>query len=102
MPNDTLSIDQNGNATPLFIPGGTFEIVDGTSASAASAVISATNMAIVQLYATADCNIHVAASPTATTSTQAIPGKQLIYYKIRPGMKIAVLGAKLHVTTHNG
>jgi hypothetical protein len=102
MPNDTLTTDQNGNMLPLFVLGNSPEIVNGTAASAASAVIDATNFAIVQLYASADCNIHVAAAPTATTSTMAIPGKQLLYFRILPGDKIAVLGAILQITKHNG
>jgi len=32
----------------------------------------------------------------------AIPGGQILYYVIRPGHKIAVLGAKLQITVHNG
>jgi len=77
-------------------------IVDGSLASASSGVISTTDFTIVQLFASNDCNIQVSENPTATASTMAIPGGQILYYVIRPGHKIAVLGAKLQITVHNG
>ena len=99
---NTLVKDPNAQSIPLFVLGNDPEIVDGTSASAASAVIDADDFTLVQLYASADCNIKVAAAPTATTSTMALPGSQILHYIVRPGDKIAVLGASLQITKHNG
>ena len=98
----TLIKDQNAQSLPLFVLGNDPIIVDGSLASASSGVISTTDFTIVQLYATNDCNIKVAENPTATASSMAIPGGQILYYVIRPGQKIAVLGAKLQITVHNG
>ena len=98
----TLIKDQNAQSLPLFVLGNDPLIVDGSLASASSDVISDTDFTIVQLYASNDCNIQVSENPTATASTMAIPGGQILYYVIRPGHKIAVLGAKLQITVHNG
>lgn len=101
MYNATLINDPNTNPLPLFALGNDPEVVNGTVSSAATAaVIDATNWAIVQLYASANCNIKVAASPTATATTMAIPGGQLLYFLVPPACKIAVLGATLQVTKH--
>jgi hypothetical protein len=98
----TLIKDQNAQSLPLFVLGNDPIIVDGSTASASSGVISTTDFTIVQLYASNDCTIKVSENPTATASSMAIPGGQILYYVVRPGHKIAVLGAKLQITVHNG
>lgn len=98
----TLIKDQNAQSLPLFVLGNDPIIVDGTLASAVSDVISDTDFTIVQLYATNDCTIKASENPTATETSMAIPGGQILYYVVRPGHKIAVLGAKLQITVHNG
>lgn len=98
----TLIKDQNAESLPLFVLGNDPIVVDGSLASASSGVISTTDFTIVQLYASNDCTIKVSENPTATASSMAIPGGQILYYVVRPGHEIAVLGAILQITVHNG
>ena len=79
----TLIKDQNAQSLPLFVLGNDPIIVDGSTASASSGVISTTDFTIVQLYASNDCTIKVSENPTATASSMAIPGR-ILYYVVRP------------------
>ena len=99
-----LHIDPNGNPMPVFSPGtkttnATIK-VDGTSASAQSAVISATQRTVVRLWADADCHIAIDADPTAVNTDIPLSSGAMENMTIEPGCKIAVLGANLYITKH--
>lgn len=99
-----LHLDANGNPVPIFSPGDSTTnatlVVNGSSASSKSAVISDTEITTVQIVADDDCHLAFGADPTATTSTYFLPGNQIIELAIKPGHKISVLGAKAWITRH--
>lgn len=89
--------DINGETVQMCALGDTIW-VDGTSASAQSAVLHATNWTPVQLACTANLNIAMGTNPTATTSSILLPAGSIINIAIQPGHKIACLGGKLNIT----
>lgn len=100
MADNTLPKDKNNEIKPLFILGNnTVQNVDGTSASAASAVIDADNYQTVMITASLDCHIITGTDPTATTSHIRLWANERIFFEITPGHKIAVLGAIANITT---
>ena len=99
-----LHLDENGTPMPVFSPGtktanATLK-VDGSSASAASAVIHATERMTVRLWASADCHIAIDATPTAVNTDIPLTANVPEHMTIEPGCKIAVLGAVLYITKH--
>ena len=81
---------------------GTHQVLTSGTSSTASAAF-ADGSEYIRVVSTIACHITIAASPTATTSTQLLPASEIEIIKISAGEKIAVLrGAstdgKLHVT----
>jgi len=96
-----LLLDENGNAMPVICVGSqTSIVVDGSLASAASAVISATEDTVVRLWASADCTILFGTTPTALTTSMPMTAKLPEYFVVKAGHKIAVLGATLNIVKH--
>lgn len=99
-----LKLDHNGNPMPVFNPG-TIDpiIVDGTNASTAtSTVISAIDNVVVRLWAADDCYIKIAGTPIATDECIPLSGGAPEHMIVERGNKIAVLGAKLYISIHQG
>lgn len=100
MADNSLVKDDNTNPLPLFILNDNVtQVIDGTAASAASAVIDANNFQTVRITAGADCHIVSGVTPTATTSKMRMWGGSTEYFVVAPGHKIAVLGAIINITT---
>jgi len=81
---------------------GTHQVLTSAASSSASSAF-ADGSEYIRVVSTIGCHIAIAASPTATTSTQLLPADEIEIIKISAGEKIAVLrGAstdgKLHVT----
>lgn len=97
-----LKLDPNGHPMPVFNPGAnqTTIILDGSSASAASAVLSATKNLNVLITVDGDCTIKIAPTPTATANDFPLWEGSMLDLVIPAGCKIAVLGAKLYMLVH--
>ncbi len=96
-----LLLDANGNAMPVICVGDqTSIVVDGSVASAASAVISATEDTVVRLWPSADCTILFGTDPTALTTSMPMTAKLPEYFVVKAGHKIAVKGAILNIVKH--
>jgi len=99
-----LTLDPNGNPTPCLRASQTATTikVDGTAASAQSAVISATAMSIVRIAADSDCYILTGANPTALNNgtCQKLYAKTYTDLLIDPSCKIAVIGGIIYITPH--
>ena len=94
-----LPRDANASTIPVFKVGGTeLTAVDGSSASAQSAVIDATNECVVRVTVSADCYLAFGADPTATSANMRMWSKTTEYFVIPAGYKIACLGAVLRIT----
>ena len=81
---------------------GTHQVLTSASSSSASSAF-ADGSEYIRVVSTITCHIAIAASPTATTSTQFLPANEIEIIKISAGEKIAVLRSggsdgKLHVT----
>ena len=61
----------------------------GSSAATSNAV--ATSTRLVRIVATEDVHIAFATAPTATTSNPFLPAKQVEYFKITGGDKVAAI-----------
>ena len=70
------------------------QIVDGTSASAASAVFSTTDVTVVRLKNLGSGRMYyiVGTTPVATSAERSLEGGETEVINIRPNKKIAVLG----------
>jgi hypothetical protein len=97
---EKMKLDGNGNPLPIFSPG-TVIIVDGTSASAASAALSTTDDVTVRVTVNADAYLAFGTAPTATTSGMRIWAKSTENLLIKKGYKIAVLGGILGICIHD-
>lgn len=73
------------------------EVVDGTSASAQSAAISADFIRIANGSAGA-VQIAFGANPTATTSSMYLPAGCSELFRITSGQKVAALGGKISIS----
>ena len=97
-----LTLDPNGNPIPIIRASQTANTikVDGTSASAQSAVIHATNLSIVRIAADSDCYILTGANPTALNNgtCQKLYAKTYTDLVIDPACKIAVIGGIIYIT----
>ena len=69
--------------------GTVLKLTSGSSSSARSAFTDGTEY--VRVVSTIACHIHVAVSPTATTSTTLLPANEVETIKVSAGEKIAVL-----------
>ena len=98
MTKPTQLFDRNASPIAALRPASD-ESVDGTSASASSAVINATSESIVRIASSSDINIAFGATPTATTSTMLLPAGVVEYYRVLPSEKVAVLGGIAIITT---
>ena len=92
---------RNDARVPYPKNGGTQTITfSGTSAAMTNAVSD--QIRRVSLYADADCYIHFAQTPTATTADFFLPGSIQIMLAIHPGQKIAAIqstaGGTLYVS----
>ena len=81
---------------------GTHQVLTSAASSSASSAF-ADGSEYIRVVSTITCHITIAASPTATTSTQFLPANEIEIIKISAGEKIAVLriggdDGKLHVT----
>ena len=68
----------------------TLQKVDTSGTSAASSAFG-TNIEYIRVVGTIACHIHIAVSPTATTSTTYLPAGEVETIKVSAGEKIAVL-----------
>ena len=76
----------------------TTQKVTSSGTSAASAAFG-NNIEYVRIVADDDCHIEFGTGPTATTSTIFVPSKDIEYFKVSGGEKIAVIGTvNLYVT----
>ena len=96
----TLRLDPNGNPIPTFMLGGATVSADGTSASAATAVINADDDQLVSITVSADCYITTGATPTATNAHMRMWANERINAIVPKGHKVACLGAIVTVTLH--
>ena len=88
----TLARDtRNEELIQAAAPTGTTQKIttSGTSAATSSAV--ATTPRVVRIVATEDCHIAFATSPTATANGPFLPAKQVEYFKITGGHKVAAI-----------
>ena len=69
---------------------GTGHMLNSVSSSSASSAFS-DNIEYIWVVCTIACHIHIAASPTATTSTTYLPAGDVETIKVSAGEKIAVL-----------
>lgn len=69
--------------------GTVLKLTSGSTSSASSAFTAGTEY--IRVVSTIACHIHVAGSPTATTSTSLLPANEVETIKVSPGEKIAVL-----------
>lgn len=97
-----LMLDPNRNPMPVFNPGDnqTTIVLDGSSASVASSVLSTTENLNVLITVDGDCNIKVGVDPTATANDFPLWEGSMLDLIIPAGCKIAVLGAKLYMLVH--
>tara|TARA_B100001093_G_C26831087_1_gene1016162 strand:- start:339 stop:653 length:315 start_codon:yes stop_codon:yes gene_type:complete len=72
-------------------PTGTTQTITTSGSSAATSSGVATSTRVVRIVATEDCHITFATSPTATTSLPFLPAKQVEYFKITGGHKVAAI-----------
>lgn len=84
----TLPIDGNRNAVPALRPG-TTERVATSTASAASAAVTASS--IVRVISSTDVFLAVGTNPTATTSSMLLPANTPEYIKLNTGDRIAAI-----------
>jgi len=87
----------NGQDIPALAPSSNVEL-DGTSASAASAVFDASNDTIVRVSAVDDVRVALGTAPTALATSMAMAAGTVEYFRILAGHKVAVLGGKATVT----
>ena len=69
--------------------GTVLKLTSGSSSSASSAFTAGTEY--IRVVGTIACHIHVAGSPTATTSTSLLPANEVEIIKVSPCEQIAVL-----------
>jgi len=69
--------------------GTVHKLTSGSSSSASSAFSA--NISYIRVVGTIACHIHIAVSPTATTSTTYLPAGEVETIKVSTGEKIAVL-----------
>lgn len=93
-----LRLDPNGNPIPAITLGGTTLTADGTSASAATAVVNATDDQLVWITVSADCYVTTGPTPTATSSHVRMWANERVACIVRKGDKVACLGAVVWVT----
>lgn len=92
-----MTIDLNGIAIPVMAQG-VNEEVDGTSASAASAVLDANEETVARIAAVGAIRVLVGATPTALATSMAMAAGTVEYFRIPANHKIAVLGGKATIT----
>jgi hypothetical protein len=92
----TLQVDRNGNVMLMGKPGAN-QILDGSSAAAASTAISATENSVVRLASADTIYFAIGADPTATDDDIILPGGE-IYIPLAPGEKVSVLGGIASLT----
>ena len=96
-----LLLDANGNAMPVICVGSqTSIVVDGSVASAASPVISATEDTVVRIWPSADLRIQFGTDPTALTTSMPMTAKLPEYFVVKAGHKIAALGGIINIVKH--
>lgn len=96
-----LLLDDNGTAMPVICVGSqTPIVVDGSVASAASAVISATEDTVVRIWPSADLRILFGTAPTALTTSIPMTAKLPEYFVVKAGHKIAALGGVINIVKH--
>lgn len=89
--------DRNGTPIPALSIGSNTEL-DGTSASAASAVFDANADTIVRICAVGDIRVAVGTAPAASTTSMSMAAGTVEYVRVLAGDKIAVLGGKATLT----
>ena len=98
MTKPTQLTDRNAHPVSALRPA-LDESVDGSSASASSAVINATSESIVRVASSSDINLAFGATPTASASTLLLPAGVVEYFRVKPNEKVAVLGGIAIITT---
>lgn len=96
MGNITLPRDNNNNVYPVPLMGDN-QHLDGSSAAAASAVISATEETVVRLASADTIYFLIGASPVADAEDIILPGGD-IALRIPAGHKVSVFGGKASLT----
>jgi hypothetical protein len=86
-----LAKELNTNETIQAAAPGTTQTITTSGSSAAISTAFGNNKRIARIVATEDCHIAFAASPTATTSNTFLPAKQVEYFKITAGEKVAAI-----------
>lgn len=88
----TLARDtRNEELIQAAAPTGTTQTITTSGSSAATSSAVATTTRVVRIVTTEDCHIAFATSPTATTSGPFLPAKQVEYFKITGGHKVAAI-----------
>jgi hypothetical protein len=76
----------------------TTQKVNSTGTSAQSSAFGS-NIEYVRVMADADCHIEFGVNPTATNAKIFLPSKDVEYFKVSEGEKVAVIGTvNLYVT----
>ena len=85
---------------------GTTQAVSFTSTSTANTTAFSAGTTTIRVVASTRCHLALGASPTATTSSPALPANLPEYIVISPGQKIAAIrtttSGTLHVTQVSG
>lgn len=86
-----LARSHNKSETIQAVAPGTTQTITTSGSSAATSTAFATGSTIARIVATEDCHLAFATSPTATTSDTFLPAKQVEYFKITAGEKVAAI-----------
>lgn len=90
---------RNDARVPYPINGGTQTAAfTATSAAISTAFGGQTRRAV--FYATQDCHIHLAATPTAVTTDFFLPATTSMMLAVRPGEKVAAIRASADGTLY--
>ncbi len=83
---------RNDARIPFPVNGGT-QSASFTATSAAISNAMGAQTSRVTLYATEDCYVHFAKTPTAVTTDFFLPASTQVMLAIRPGQKVAAIRA---------
>jgi len=81
----------NLSETIQAVAPGTTQTITTSGSSAAISTAFASGSTVARIVTTEDCHIKFASSPTATTSDTFLPAKQVEYFKITAGEKVAAI-----------
>lgn len=94
-----LGKDKRGDTIPVLpLDQSTVQVIDGTSAAAATTVINAAEDEHVRIAAYSDIHIAFGANPTATAAHLYMPSGMVEWFNVKKGHKISVIGGKANIS----